>query len=191
MTVMLWAEATSDAFEGPPGRAARMQIDHKMVNPAPGMAVSPVRVALPASRAKKPQCVAWIRISNSVVVFRHSFAAPRRDAPELCINLSPFRGRGERRMPVAPAASCALCSGRTHTSNNEYTGITRRSRTQWFTVSFVLSPAIGLFCHRHLRNCFHRLDTSVEISGPHDFTVRIGIARLARRRDHRNPSLRP
>src|SRR5882757_9960033 len=41
-------------------------------------------------------------------------------------------GRGERRMPVAPAASCALGIGRTHTSNNEYTGITRRSRTQWF-----------------------------------------------------------
>src|SRR5216684_3310729 len=35
-------------------------------------------------------------------------------------------------MPVAPAASCALCIGRTHTSNNEYTGITRHSRTQWF-----------------------------------------------------------
>src|SRR5882672_10479424 len=42
------------------------------------------------------------------------------------------RGRGERRMPVAPAASYALGSGRTHTSNNEYPGITRRSRTQWF-----------------------------------------------------------
>jgi hypothetical protein len=42
------------------------------------------------------------------------------------------RGRGECRMPVAPAASCALGSGRTHTSNNEYTGITRHSRTQWF-----------------------------------------------------------
>ncbi len=42
------------------------------------------------------------------------------------------RGRGECRMPVAPAASCALGSGRKHTSNNEYTGITRHSRTQWF-----------------------------------------------------------
>ncbi|HTG05090.1 MAG TPA: hypothetical protein VK635_13665, partial [Bradyrhizobium sp.] len=81
--------------------------------------------------------------------------------------------------------------GRTHTSNNEYTGITRHSPRNGFTVSFVLSPAIGLFCHRHLRNCFHRLDTSVEMSGPHDFTVRIGIARLARRRVHRSPSLRP
>jgi hypothetical protein len=37
-------------------------------------------------------------------------AIPRRDAPELCMNLVPplDRGRGERRMPVAPAASCAI-----------------------------------------------------------------------------------
>jgi hypothetical protein len=35
-------------------------------------------------------------------------------------------------MPAAPAASCALCIGKKHTSNNEYTGITRHSRTQWF-----------------------------------------------------------
>jgi hypothetical protein len=40
------------------------------------------------------------------------------------------------------------------------------------TVSFVLSPVIGLSCHRHLRNCFHRLDAGVEASGPHDFAVR-------------------
>ena len=50
------------------------------------------------------------------------------------MNLSPWKteGRGECRVPAAPAASCALCIGRTHTSNNEYTGITRHSRTQWF-----------------------------------------------------------
>ena len=50
------------------------------------------------------------------------------------------RGRGERRMPLAPAASCALGSGRTHTSNNEYPGITRRSRTQWFYGLFRALP---------------------------------------------------
>jgi hypothetical protein len=44
----------------------------------------------------------------------------------------PQRGRGECRMPAAPAASCALGIGRKHTSNNEHTGITRHSRTQWF-----------------------------------------------------------
>jgi hypothetical protein len=58
--------------------------------------------------------------------------ASRRDAPESCIYLPPQGGRGECRMPAAPAASCALGSDRTHTSNNEYTGITRHSRTQWF-----------------------------------------------------------
>src|SRR5450631_3313259 len=63
---------------------------------------------------------------------KHDFPTPRRDAPESCIYLSPPGGRGECRVPVAPAASRALCSGRTHTSNNEYTGITRHSRTQWF-----------------------------------------------------------
>src|SRR5258708_8940158 len=43
-------------------------------------------------------------------------------------------------MPAAPAASCALGSGRTHTSNNEYTGIARRSRTQWFYGLFRALP---------------------------------------------------
>src|SRR6266852_9544770 len=60
------------------------------------------------------------------------------------------RGRGERRMPVAPAASCALGSGRTHTSNNEYTGITRRSRTQWFYGLFraLVSAKSARMCER-------------------------------------------
>ena len=49
------------------------------------------------------------------------------------------------------------------------------------TVSFVLSPAIGLFCHPRLRGVsgplgltspFRKLDASVEASGPHDFAVR-------------------
>jgi hypothetical protein len=57
------------------------------------------------------------------------------------------------------------------------------------TVSFVLSPVTGLFCHRHRR--FRQLDASVGMSGPHDFAVRIGIARLARRYVHRIQSLRP
>src|SRR6266481_846281 len=39
---------------------------------------------------------------------RHTFAFSRRDAPEALLELSAQRGRGERRMPVAPAASCAL-----------------------------------------------------------------------------------
>src|SRR6202022_3124044 len=45
---------------------------------------------------------------------RCASAFPRRDAPELCLNLSPDRGRGECRVPAAPAASRAKC--REHTS---------------------------------------------------------------------------
>jgi hypothetical protein len=40
------------------------------------------------------------------------------------------------------------------------------------TVSFVLSPVIGLSCHRRLARLLARLDAGVEASGPHDFAVR-------------------
>ena len=50
--------------------------------------------------------------------------------------------------------------------------ITRHSPRNGFTVSFVLSPVTGLFCHRRRRNCFRQLDASVGASGPHDFAVR-------------------
>src|SRR5450759_4484660 len=46
-------------------------------------------------------------------------------------------------------------------------------RAMVLTASFALSPATGLSCNRHQWNCFHRLDTSVGVSGPHDFSVRI------------------
>jgi hypothetical protein len=40
------------------------------------------------------------------------------------------------------------------------------------TAYFVLSPVIGLSCHRHLARLLARLDAGVEASGPHDFAVR-------------------
>ena len=48
------------------------------------------------------------------------------------------------------------------------------------TACFVLSPVTGLVCHRHLRNTFRKLDTSVGASGPHDFAVRVQRFRPAR-----------
>src|SRR5216684_757341 len=82
----------------------------------------------PLSRMMTPT----IQFSNSHNNFKRAFAISRRDAPESCIYLPPIRGRGECRVPAAPAVSCALCIGKKHTSNNEYTGIARHSRTQWF-----------------------------------------------------------
>src|SRR3954451_10313958 len=40
------------------------------------------------------------------------------------------------------------------------------------TVSFVISPVIGLCCHRRFASAA-KLDASVEASGPHDFAVRV------------------
>jgi hypothetical protein len=41
----------------------------------------------------------------------------------------------------------------------------------------VLSPVIGLVCHRHLTRLLARLDAGVEASGPHDFAVRVSTIR--------------
>src|SRR5713226_3885428 len=63
-----------------------------------------------------------IRFSNGQNNFRCESVFSRHVAPELWVYLPPPRGRGECRVPAAPAASCALCIGKKHTSNNEYTG---------------------------------------------------------------------
>jgi hypothetical protein len=99
----------------------------------------------------------------------------------------PLGGRGECRVPAAPAVSCALGSGRTHTSNNEYTGIARHSRTQWFYGLFRALPgdrallppsSADRFCLSPVGPTqLRELDASVGASGPHDFAVRSNISR--------------
>ena len=55
------------------------------------------------------------------------------------------------------------------------------------TAYFVLSPVTGLFCHRRRADTSAQLDTSVGVTGPHDFAVRIGVARQRHLRVHRIP----
>jgi hypothetical protein len=99
------------------------------------------------------------------------------------------RGRGECRVPVAPAASRAKKTKHTSVVTARFTGETRHSRTRMvLTVSFALSSVTGLSCHRRLAKIASaKLDTSVGASGPHDFAVRACAARLRRRRVHRIP----
>jgi hypothetical protein len=56
----------------------------------------------------------------------------------------PIRGRGEYRMPDAPAASCALIGSK---YAHEYSQRVHRNHpafpAQWFTAYNVLSPVIG------------------------------------------------
>jgi hypothetical protein len=69
------------------------------------------------------------------------------------------------------------------------------------TAYFVISPVIGLCCHRHLadwqrvrarlgRHASAKFDASVEASGPHDLTVRACAVRRSRPRD-RSRETRP
>ena len=61
-------------------------------------------------------------------------------------------GVGNVGRPVHPQPRVRILVVSMHTSiHSEVAGITRHSRTQWFTAYFVLSPAIGLVCHRRLR----------------------------------------
>jgi hypothetical protein len=75
---------------------------------------------------------------------------------------------------------CKKCTGRRH----RFTGFNRHSLHNGFTVSFVLSPVIGLCCHRRPQETCKKLasqelDAGLEASGPHDFAVRFSTARPA------------
>ena len=76
-----------------------------------------------------------------------------RDAmrPSRAFISRPSKGRGERRMPAAPAASCALCIGKKHTSKRVHRNHPAFPHAMVLTVSFALSPVTGLFCHRRPR----------------------------------------
>src|SRR6267142_3306918 len=104
------------------------------------------------------------------------------------MNLSPLRGRGERRMPLAPAASCALVvveSTRVTTSTPESPGVPARNGFNGFLRALpgdraLLPPSLsGLrLCPRPVGpTCLRELDASVGASGPHDFAVRCNIVR--------------
>jgi hypothetical protein len=94
-------------------------------------------------------------------------------------------------MPGARCARSLACKVKKHTSI--VTTVTPDSpgipRAMVLTVSFVLSPVIGLYCHRHRQVTTCQLDASVGASGPHDFAVRISTIR--QRRQPRPPHPAP
>src|SRR5438045_1576121 len=101
------------------------------------------------------------------------------------------RPRKERAqgMPGARCTRSLACKNKiahevVTTGSPEQPGI---PRAMVLTVSFVISPVIGLFCHRHRQVTTCQLDASVEASGPHDFAVRISTFRQACFNVHRIP----
>src|SRR3979490_647511 len=79
---------------------------------------------------------------------KHAFAPSPRNAPEPLMNLTPKEGVGNAGCPWHPRP-------RVHLVVVERTRVTTRTPESpdvpprhGFTASFVLAPAIGLFCHR-------------------------------------------
>src|SRR3954449_3285667 len=96
------------------------------------------------------------------------------NAPEVCENFPPFprEGRGECRVPTHPQPR--MQSKKAYelvtTGKPEYPAFPHATV---LTVSFVISPVIGLDCHRRFARLSAKLDASVEASEPHDFAVRV------------------
>ena len=113
-------------------------------------------------------------------------ACPR----EVCWNVPLSEDQRAQGMPGARCARSLVCKVE---STRVVTTVTPGSPgipyAMVLTVSFALSPVIGLYCHRRRRSCLHRLDASVEASGPHDFAVRkIGALVFSTVCVHRIPS---
>ena len=122
-----------------------------------------------------------VKPSHEALDSAHSFTFSRRHTPEPCQVLTPGRAQGMPDAWPAPAASRARIES-TRVSHHRSARTVRHSLRDGATVSFVLSPVIGLSCHRRRRDCRsnrRQLNASVEASRPHDFAVRYHVARPA------------
>jgi hypothetical protein len=120
------------------------------------------------------------------------FAISRRDAPEFCRTVVPpgKRGRREDRVRAAPAVSCACAFKEKRTRAYRFSGNTPAFPARWLYGLYRALLGDRACCHRRSREALAswKLDTSVGVSGPHDFAVRNNIVRphaLSARRYHR------
>jgi hypothetical protein len=114
-----------------------------------------------------------IQFSNSrIVTPPHSRGADHARAMHE-VALEKNRGRRESRVPNAPAASRAKVKKHTSMVTTGSPELPDLPCAMVLTAYNVLSPVTGLFCHRHRRNCFRQLDSSVGASGPHAFAVHL------------------
>jgi len=98
----------------------------------------------------------------------------------------PTKGVGNAGCQCTRSRACSVVN--TRVSHHGYTGspgIPARNGFNGFLRA--LPPATGLVCHRRLANESAKLDTSVGVSGPHDFAVRISAIRQRHIRIHRIP----
>ena len=124
------------------------------------------------------------------------FAISRRDAPGVLHFVVPLKTERAQGRPGARCTRGLMC--KMHKANaHEHTGSAetlRPSPRNGFTAYSALSSVTGLSCHRRSQEALAswKLDTSVGVSGPHDFAVRAGprSSVAASRPPHPTPSVR-
>jgi hypothetical protein len=140
----------------------------------------------------------WARFARNDGKCRRSANADTRSRsrgamrPRFERNRTPLRteGVGNAGCPVHPQPRTRILVVSMRTSiHSEVTGIIRHSRTRMVYGLYVISPVIG-FLATVAREKFssRELDTSTEVSGPHDFAVRFSAVRQRHLRVHRIPS---
>ena len=122
--------------------------------------------------------------SRSRDAMRPSFAGTRSPSER--------EGAGKTGCALHPRSRVQCASKEKRTRAYRFSGNIRPSLRDGFTAYIVLSPENGLCCHRRSREALasRKLDTSVGVSGPHDFAVRNNIAR-PHARSARDPSRPP
>jgi hypothetical protein len=103
-------------------------------------------------------------------------------APEFCFVATPMKNRGRRedRVRAAPAVSRAKCTSQKRTRAYRFSGNTPAFPAQWFYGLLRALPGDRAFLPPSpSRIAPQELDTSVGVSGPHDFAVRVNVVRLA------------
>ena len=118
---------------------------------------------------------AWANIR-----FRSRGALRPSDASNLC----PSNQKRAQGMPGVRWTRGRLCNKKHRRQQPQVHRKHPAFPAQWFYGLYAISPVTGLFCHRHWRRLLRQLDTSVGVSGPHDFAVRL---RRSRQQHHPRP----
>ncbi len=95
-------------------------------------------------------------------------------------------GDRKRRVPVAPAAACAVVES-TRVSHHGRTGIIRRFLRNGFTAYSALSPVTGLSCHRRPQEAL-LLENLTPASGRQDHTTSPSAKQRSRQQRYQRPS---
>jgi hypothetical protein len=142
-----------------------------------GWGVSPRQISIEFAEAPPtpdPSPPRAARVGGGEIIIDTPQRSRGAISPELCMKCGPRKTEGAGKTGCALHPRSRVQIGNKENAH-EHTGSAetlRPSPRSGFTAYFELSPVTGLSCHRHRRFVTRRLDTSVGVSGPHDFAVR-------------------